>query len=107
MGLIPGLGKSPAVGNGRPLQYSCLENLMDRAAWRAAVCRVTKSWTQLRDSMHVYFCMLWVTVEITYYCVTSVAYIFCRFVICHLNLATVFLPLWSFTFIKVYQPFSS
>ena len=32
--LIPGLGRSPGGGNGNPLQYSCLENLMDRGAWR-------------------------------------------------------------------------
>ena len=44
-GSIPGLGRSPGVGNGNPLQYSCLENYMDRGAWRATVNRVTKSWT--------------------------------------------------------------
>ena len=32
-GSIPGLGRSPGVGNGSPLQYSCLENLMERGAW--------------------------------------------------------------------------
>ena len=37
MGLIPGSGRSPGEGNGNPLQYSCLENPMDRAAWRATV----------------------------------------------------------------------
>ena len=42
--LIPGSGRSPAEGNGYPLQYSCLENPMDRA-WRATVHGVTKSWT--------------------------------------------------------------
>ena len=36
-GLIPGLGRCPRVGNGNPLQYSCLENSMDRGAWRATV----------------------------------------------------------------------
>ena len=36
-------------GNGTPLQYSCLENLMDRGAWWAAVHGVSKSWTQLSD----------------------------------------------------------
>ena len=36
-GSIPGLGRSPAEGNGNPLQYSCLENPMDGGAWRAAV----------------------------------------------------------------------
>ena len=44
-GLIPGLGRSPGEGNGNPLQYSCLENLMDRGAWWATVHGVAKSWT--------------------------------------------------------------
>ena len=34
-GSVPGLGRSPGEGNGNPLQYSCLENLMDREAWQA------------------------------------------------------------------------
>ena len=42
IGLIPRLGKSPEGGNGSPLQYSCLENLMDRETWWAAVLGVTK-----------------------------------------------------------------
>ena len=41
-GLIPGLGRSPGEGNGNPLQYSCLENPMDREAWQAIVHGVTK-----------------------------------------------------------------
>ena len=41
-GLIPGSGRSPGEGNGNPLQYSCLENPMDRGA--------TKNWTRMRDS---------------------------------------------------------
>ena len=41
MGLIPGSGRSPGRGNGNPLQYSCLENSMDRGAWRATVQGVT------------------------------------------------------------------
>ena len=40
--MIPGLGRSPGGGHGNPLQYSCLENPMDRGAWRATVHRVTK-----------------------------------------------------------------
>ena len=44
-GTIPGSRRSPGVGNGNPLQYSCLENSMDRRAWQAIVHRVTKSWT--------------------------------------------------------------
>ena len=48
-GLVPGLGRSPGEGNGNRLQYSYLENSMDRGAWRATVQGVAKSWTQLRD----------------------------------------------------------
>ena len=44
-GSILGLGRSPAVGNGNPLQYSCLGNSMDRGAWWATVHGVAKSWT--------------------------------------------------------------
>ena len=47
MGSIPGLESSPGVGNGNPLQYSCLENSMDRGAWQAIVHVVPKSLTQL------------------------------------------------------------
>ena len=49
-GSIPGSGRSPAVENGNPLQYSCLENPMDRGAWRAAVYPVTKSQTRLSST---------------------------------------------------------
>ena len=53
LGSIPGSGQSPGEGNGHPLQYSCLENPMDRGAWRATVHRVAKSWTQMKQlSMH-------------------------------------------------------
>ena len=45
-GVIPGSGRSPGEGNGYPLQYSCLENSMDRGAWQATVYGVTKSWTE-------------------------------------------------------------
>ena len=48
-GSIPGLGRSPGEGNGNPLQYSCLENPMDREAWHAASHGVSKSQTWLRD----------------------------------------------------------
>ena len=48
-GSIPGSGRSPGEGNGNPLQYSCLENPMDRGAWWAAVHGVTKSRTRLSD----------------------------------------------------------
>ena len=42
LGLIPGLGRSPGEGNGNPLQYSCLENPMDRGAWQATVHGFTR-----------------------------------------------------------------
>ena len=49
-GSIPGLGRSPGGGNSTPLQYSCLKKFMDRGAWQATVHKVTKSWTQLKDT---------------------------------------------------------
>ena len=49
VGSIPGLERSPGEGNGNPLQYSCLENSMDRGAWWVTVKGVAKSRTQLRD----------------------------------------------------------
>ena len=58
MGLIPGSGRSPGEGNGNPLQYSCLKNLMYRGVWRATVQGVTKSWTQL--SMHTQIIILYI-----------------------------------------------
>ena len=47
--LIPGSGSSPGGGNGNPLQYSCLENSMNRGAWQATVHGVAKSWIWLSD----------------------------------------------------------
>ena len=49
LGSIPGSGRSPGEGNGNPLQYSCLENPMDREAWWATVQGVAKSRTRLSD----------------------------------------------------------
>ena len=49
VGSIPGLGRSPGEGHGNSLQYSCLENSMDRGAWWATVYRVTKSQTWLKQ----------------------------------------------------------
>ena len=48
-GSVPGLGRSPGEGNGYPLQYSCLENSMDRGAWQGTAHGLTKSQTRLRD----------------------------------------------------------
>ena len=46
-GSVPEFRRSPGGGNSNPLQYSCLENPMDRGAWWDIVHRVAKSWTQL------------------------------------------------------------
>ena len=53
-GLIPGSESSPRGGNGNPLQYSCLENSMDRGAWWVTVHGVAKSWTRL-SNQHIHF----------------------------------------------------
>ena len=45
VGSIPGMGRSPGGGHSNPLQYSCLENPMDRGAWKTTVLRVAKSQT--------------------------------------------------------------
>ena len=49
MRLTPGSGRSSGGERGNPLQYSCLENPMDRGAWWATVHRLMKSWTQLKQ----------------------------------------------------------
>ena len=54
MNSIPGLGKSPGGRNVNLLQYSCLENCMDRGVWQAIVHGVTKSWTQLSTHTHTH-----------------------------------------------------
>ena len=54
-GSIPGSRRSPGEGNGNPLQYSCLENPMDRRAWQATVHGITESRTQLKQLLaHMY-----------------------------------------------------
>ena len=57
VGSIPGSGRSHGEGNGSSLQYSCLENPMDRGAWRATVHGVTKSRTRLKQ-LSVHTCCL-------------------------------------------------
>ena len=49
VGSIPGSGRSPGEGNVNPLQYSCLENFMDKGSWPAVVCGVAKSLIQLSN----------------------------------------------------------
>ena len=59
MDSTPELGRSPEEGHSNPLQYSCLENLMERGAWRAIVYRLAKSQTSLKQlstqAAHSYF----------------------------------------------------
>ena len=55
VGSIPGLGRSPGKENGNPLQYSCLENPVDRGAWWATVHGVTKGRTRLSDFTFTFF----------------------------------------------------
>ena len=62
MGSISGSGRFPGERNGNPLQYSCLENPMDRGAWRAAVHRVAKSHAGLKQysaRTHTFLLPLW------------------------------------------------
>ena len=49
LGFIPGLGRTPRVGHGNPLEHSCLENSMDRGAWQATVHGLAKSWARLSE----------------------------------------------------------
>ena len=51
---IPGLGRHPGVGNSNPLQYSSLENPIDRGAWKATVHGATKNWTRLSAHTHIF-----------------------------------------------------
>ena len=53
-GLILGLERSPEGGNGNPIQYSCLENSIDRGAWQAIVHRVTKSDMTVHTCVHTH-----------------------------------------------------
>ena len=57
-GSIPGLGRSPGGGNGKPLQYSCWENPMDREAWRVTVHGVAKGWIRLSTHTHFYLSLI-------------------------------------------------
>ena len=83
VGSIPGLGRSPGEGHDNPLQYSCLENPMDRGACGATVHRVAKHWTQQLSTHAVYK-----SVDLTYlflfhfccYCCTKfIFYLVCPY----------------------------
>ena len=80
LSLIPGSGRSPGEGNGYPLQYSCLENSIDREAWWATFHEVAKSRIEL--SIHFLF-SVW---SIIYILSKSTWTFICTLVLCHTNL---------------------
>ena len=57
--LIPGSEGSPGVGNGNPLQYSCLENFLHGGAWWAIVSRFAKSWIKQHAGAHTHTQVSW------------------------------------------------
>ena len=63
-GSIPGSGRFPEEGNDYPLQYSCLENSMDRGAWQATVHGAAKSWRRLRNEENVHV-LIWANLSDT------------------------------------------
>ena len=66
LGLIPGLGRSAEEGHSNPLQYSCLENPMDRGAWQATIHRVEQSQTQLNQlSINTHTSVTWVALDLS------------------------------------------
>ena len=69
LGSIPGSGRPPGEGNGNPLQYSCLENPIDRDAWWATVHGIAKSRTQLSDfTFSISFLSIHKSIKYTYLC---------------------------------------
>ena len=60
MGSIPVLERSPGGGNGNPLQYSCLENFMDRGTWWATIQSVAKSWHLIKSQINYKSSTMWI-----------------------------------------------
>ena len=105
LGSIPGSGRSSGEGNGNPLQYSCLENLMDREAWWATIHGVAKSRTWLSkftftftsslekclfSSLAPFLIELFVSLVLSY---MSCLYIFWRLILCQLFHLLLFPPI--------------
>ena len=75
-GLIPGLGRSPRVGNGNPLQYSCLENPTDRGAWWATVHGGHKESETEHTHTHIHINV--VILSNTLYCLIKTKFFFSK-----------------------------
>ena len=76
MGFIPGLGRSPRVGNGNPLQYSCLENPTDRGAWWATVHGGHKESETEHTHTHIHINV--VILSNTLYCLIKTKFFFSK-----------------------------
>ena len=98
LGSIPGSGRSPGEGNGNPLQYSCLENPMDRGAWWATIHGVAKSWTGLSD-----FCVCMCL------CVISTSCVHTSFFLLFMNMCAYFIHsffyLWTYELFTVFRSY--
>ena len=66
MGSIPGSGRSPGVGNGNALQYSCLEKSMDRGAWRTTIHKITNNQKQLYTHTYTYIQLILYVIVYTF-----------------------------------------
>ena len=78
-GLIPGSGRSPGEGNSNPLQYSCLENSMDRRrAWWATVHGITKSWAWLSTHTHALYISVISSREFCFYLSQQLKFVFLK-----------------------------
>ena len=89
VGVIPGSGRSPGEGNGSPLQYSCLENPMDRGAWCSAVHGVTESWTRL----NIHACCLPYLVMLAF-CYGEVVFLYLHLFTCLFTYLLFYLFVW-------------
>ena len=86
-GLIPGSIRSPVGGHGNPLQFSCLENPMDRGAWWATACGVTKSRTRLSGWLSLWDCLC-----LSFACVGLQRLFCCLFFVSSLRFSSLSLP---------------
>ena len=116
MGSIPGSERSHGGGQGNPLQYSCLEKLLDRGAWWTTVHRVTKSQTQLSNlvymhtyiSIYIYIYIMNIYILFSYFSIIICHYIL-NIITCTIQYDIVFIKNshWDRINKKIYQPHTS